>query len=416
MVDYRLYYTSYVITHVRRRLVMKKQVKKVTGIVMAIAMTIAAVEAVGNTDVAKAAGLKLNKKNLNLKVGNKFKLKVVGKVKGKVKWSSSKKKVATVSAKGVVKAKSKGTAKIYAKFTSKKYAGKKLTCKVVVKVAKKVATPAPTEAVTPIPASPTVAPTATIAPTATVAPTEVPEPTDTPEYMQEGAFIYEKLDISWIDPEKPMIAFTFDDGPVGSEDTSNAMRIQKVLNEYGCHATFNYVTSKLNNESNKNEVLAAMEAGHEIANHTSQWNGLGDINFFPDGEAIANEIENSRASLEEVTGIKSFTLRPPNLSVSELVFDNCNVPLIDCSVDSKDWMQGTTKAQILDNVRGAKDGDIVLMHETNPDSAAAVEELVPEFIEKGYQIVSVVELFAAKDIPLFPGVHYRKAEYKEPRE
>ena len=68
------------------------------------------------------------------------------------------------------------------------------------------------------------------------------------------------------------------------------------------------------------------------------------------------------------------TLRPPNLSVSELVFDNCNVPLIDCSIDSKDWMQGTTKAQILDNVRGAK------------------------------------------DIPLFPGVRYRKAEYKEPRE
>ena len=38
------------------------------------------------------------------------------------------------------------------------------------------------------------------------------------KYVQEGAFVYDKLDISWIDPEKPMIAFTFDDGPVGSSD------------------------------------------------------------------------------------------------------------------------------------------------------------------------------------------------------
>ena len=119
-------------------------------------------------------------------------------------------------------------------------------------------------------------------------------------YMQEGAFVYDKLDISWIDPEKPMIAFTFDDGPVGSSDSDYSMRILNVLKEYGMHATFNYVTSKISNDSMKKEILTSMENGNEIANHTSQWSSLSDLNVFPDGEAIAAEVEKARAALEEM--------------------------------------------------------------------------------------------------------------------
>ena len=63
----------------------------------------------------------------------------------------------------------------------------------------------------------------------------------------------------------------------------------------------------------------------------------------------------------------------------------------------------------------AKDGDIVLFHETMQHTAEAVEELVPYFVEQGYQIVSVSELFAAKDIPLFRGNYYNRAEYMEPK-
>ena len=254
--------------------------------------------------------------------------------------------------------------------------------------------------------------TASPAPTATVTPTPVPKPTDTPKYMAEGAFVYDKLDISWIDPEKPMVAFTFDDGPVGSGDSSNGIRIQNALNEYGFHATFNYVTSKLTTDDMKNEVLAAVEAGHEVGNHTSQWGSLSDMK---NGEDIAAEIEKARKTLEEVTGISDFTLRPPNLGQNELVKDNCNVPMIGCNIISNDWEDATTKEHIIEVTKTAKDGDIVLLHETMKNTTEAVEELVPYFAEKGYQIVSVSELFAAKDIPLFAGNYYNKAEYMEPR-
>ena len=408
----------------RHYYIMRRAIKSTLACVLSVALL--AGVCVNTGDSADAAAPKLNKTKLTMKVGGKAVLKVKNS-KGKVKWTSSKKKVATVSSKGVVMAKSKGTAIITAKVASKK-----LKCRVavnpkkVVKSTKKpvvTASPNPAESlVTPSPvptqaATPTIAPTASpiVSPTASPVPesTKAPEPTATPEYMQEGAFVYEKLDISWIDPEKPMVAFTFDDGPVGSEDTSNSMRIMAALAKYGYHATFNYVTSKFNSDTNKNEVLAAMEAGHEVANHTSQWGSLSDMK---DGETIAAEIEKGRAALEELTGMTTFTLRPPNLGTNDMVLENCNVPLINCNIYSNDWESGTTKEQIIEKVKAAKDGDIVLMHETNPDTAAAVEEeLVEYFHEKGFQIVSVVELFAAKDIPLFPGVLYSKAEYKEAR-
>ena len=376
-------------------------------IAMGLALTLSCGMCTSVASDVSAASVKLNKKNLTIRVGENFKLKVKGKVKGKVKWTSSKKSVATVSSKGLVKAKKKGKTVITAKAGKKK-----MKCKVSVLAKKKTnnITPSPTQNV----ASPGAINvlTASPAPTATATPTPVPEPTDTPKYMAEGAFVYDKLDISWIDPEKPMVAFTFDDGPVGSGDSSNGIRIQNALNKYGFHATFNYVTSKLTSDDMKNEVLVAVEAGHEVGNHTSQWGSLSDMK---NGADIAAEIEKARKTLEEVTGISDFTLRPPNLGQNDLVKDNCNVPLIGCNIISNDWEDATTKEHIIEVTKKAVDGDIVLLHETMKNTTEAVEELVPYFAEKGYQIVSVSELFAAKDIPLFAGNYYNKAEYMEPR-
>ncbi len=355
-------------------------------------------------NVSQAAKVKLSKSAVSLKIGETIKLKVK-KYKKKVKWSSSNKKVAKVTAKGVVKAKAAGKAIITAKAGKKK-----MKCKVTVSEDKGMEqinpTAAPTQANTQTPTS---------APDVTQGPTDTPEPTATPEYMQEGAFVYDKLDISWIDPSKPMVAFTFDDGPVGSSDTSYSMRIQKALKEYNFHATFNYVTEKLGTADMNNEILTAMENGHEVANHTSQWTSLNDTQKFPDGQAVADEIEKARKALSDLTGISDFTLRPPNLGVSTQVQDNCNVPLIGCNIISNDWEDAVTKEHIVEVTKDAKDGDIVLLHETMQHTAEAVEELVPYFAEQGYQIVSVSELFAAKDIPLFAGNYYNKAEYMAPR-
>lgn len=84
-----------------------------------------------------ASGIKLNKKNVSMKVGESCTLKVKGKKIKSIKWKSGNKKIASVKKKGkkagVVKALKAGKCKIKAgiKLTGKKV--KNLTCKITVK-------------------------------------------------------------------------------------------------------------------------------------------------------------------------------------------------------------------------------------------------------------------------------------------
>lgn len=106
---------------------MKKK-RKIISILMCV--TILVTLLVPNYKAGQAAKkITLNYTKKTLNVGSNFKLKVNGS-KQKVKWSSNNKKIATVNSTGVVTAKRKGTTSIVAKV-----AGKKLNCKITVKVA-----------------------------------------------------------------------------------------------------------------------------------------------------------------------------------------------------------------------------------------------------------------------------------------
>lgn len=103
---------------------MKKFTKKLTAFLLASALVTTMMPA--TTSQARKKGIKLNKTNITLYVGNTSKLKVNG-TKAKAAFKSTNKKVVSVSKKGILKAKKVGSAKIIAKVS-----GKKLTCKVKV--------------------------------------------------------------------------------------------------------------------------------------------------------------------------------------------------------------------------------------------------------------------------------------------
>ena len=65
-----------------------------------------------------------------------------------------------------------------------------------------------------------------------------------------------------IDPSKPMVALTFDDGP----QPSVGNRIMDCLAQYGGKATFFMVGERVG--SYKTEVQRMVAEGHEVANHT----------------------------------------------------------------------------------------------------------------------------------------------------
>lgn len=233
-------------------------------------------------------------------------------------------------------------------------------------------------------------------PGVTPAPTPVPGPTYAPE-----PFVYEKLDTSWIDPEKPMVAFTFDDGPVGNKETDTSMVIQSALKKYGAHATFFYIGGQINTPEKEDEIKKAVENGFEVGNHSWGWGSLSAMKE----DAIKDSIGKTNEKLSELTGCSNFLFRAPNLSISAAMQGYIKAPFINCATDSKDWDNATTE-KIIENVKKAQDGDVVLMHETQKNTADAIEELLKYFTDEGWQIVSVSELFAVRNKELTTGKVY----------
>ena len=126
----------------------KMKIKKLVAILLAVVL-LATLPSGLTTVTAKTVKVKkitLNKKSLQLDVGESVKLKIKkvkpSKASKKVKWKSSNTNVAVVSKKGVVIAKGSGIVNITA--TSTKYKKVKAVCKITVKE-KKVTVTNPTE-------------------------------------------------------------------------------------------------------------------------------------------------------------------------------------------------------------------------------------------------------------------------------
>lgn len=363
--------------------------------------------------VSAAKKMKLSSKKITLKVGQKKKLEVKNAAK-KVKWSvKSGKKYISLSGKKktsvVVKAKKQGKAAVLAKIGKKKF-----TCQVTVKKAddKKpdVPTAAPTAAVTP--AVPTPMPASTVTPAPSASPEATPEitPEVTPEVTEEplepGEFRYEGLDRAWIeeniDPSKPVVAMTFDDGPGsnGSTFVDYGLRIQQALKDVGAHATFFYIGGNIvKSEECRQEVQQALDWGFEIANHSYDYASLKNAT----AEQIKEKLDKTDAILKEMSGYSSFLFRAPNVEYSDLMFEVIDAPIIDVSNWSHDYQDSVTKDQIVKNVKAARDGDIINMHSTYEKTAEAVPEILAYFQEKGIQVVSVSELFAIRGKKLMKG-------------
>ena len=396
---------------------MKKQFCKTMSYVMTAALLLG-VSMPSSPAAAKKKAPKLSTKKVSISVGQKKTIKL--KNGKKAVWSiKSGKKVVSLSKKKktsvVVKGKKAGSAVVLAKVGKKK-----LTCKVTVKAKKPAVTKAPAVTTAPNTNKPSTAPTATptaVVPTPTANPAAgaskpTPKPTVAPEFVS-SEFKYDGLDQSWIDknidPEKPVVALSFDDGPGGySEFVDYGMQIQKALTAAGAHATFFYIGAHIkHDEESRNEVLAAKEAGFEVANHSYDSNGLNSVG----PEVIKEKIAKTDELLSEITGYKHFLFRAPNVAYSQAMYAVIEKPFIDVSIWSWDYQNSTTKDNLVNNViNNLKDGGIINMHSVHEKTAQAVPEILEQCKDKGYQVVSVSELFAIKGKKLMTGVKYNNAE------
>ncbi|MBR4781171.1 MAG: polysaccharide deacetylase family protein [Lachnospiraceae bacterium] len=248
-----------------------------------------------------------------------------------------------------------------------------------------------TQAVTPG----SITPTDTDNPSTVVTPTDTPvtpEPTEAPE--EKGSKV--TVDVSKIDPAKPIVALTFDDGP-----SANTASILDTLNEYGAHATFFMVGENVT--AHPDRVKMVYDAGCEVGNHTVNHKNLNNLTK----KEIKKEIEDNQADINAALGVTiSCLVRPPYGNVNDNVREACKHPMINWSVDTLDWKSRNADSVFEEVKKSTKDGSIILMHDLYGSTAEAVKKVVPWLVEQGYQICSVSEMFAARGVTLENGHVY----------
>lgn len=199
---------------------------------------------------------------------------------------------------------------------------------------------------------------------------------------------------SKIDPDKPMMALTFDDGP--GERTGE---ILDILEKYDAHATF-FMQGK-NVSSNKKIIQRMKDLDCELGNHSYD-----HPEFTKEADGGSTQVGKTNELLKEACGQAATVMRPPYGAINDTVSASVGMPMILWNVDTLDWKTKNTQMTIDNVLANADDGDIVLMHDIHSTTVDAVIELIPKLITNGYQLVTVSEMAEARGIILENGVAY----------
>ena len=189
-----------------------------------------------------------------------------------------------------------------------------------------------------------------------------------------------------MDNNKPLAALTFDDGP----NIFTTRQVTEKLAQYGVTASFFLVGDNITEESAA-VARGALEQGCEINNHSRTHSAMPQLT----PEEMKAEIAYTNERIKSMIGSEPRFFRPPYIAVSGEMFDNIDMPFI-AGIGAEDWLDEVSAEQraerVLSNVR---DGSIILLHDMtgNYRTVNALDIIIPELISRGYELVTVSELF-----------------------
>lgn len=188
-----------------------------------------------------------------------------------------------------------------------------------------------------------------------------------------------------VDPSRPMVALTYDDGP----HPVNTHRILDVLEKHGARATFFVVGSRITEYKDCLERQAKL--GCEVANHSFSHITL-SVSKKKD---VLEEIEKTDKLIKKYSGQTPVLCRAPGGSVGKAA-KLADRPFIHWSVDTLDWQSRSSSKVVSHIKKTVRDGSIILMHDLYSSTADASEKIIPWLIAEGYQLVTVSELLEAR--------------------
>ncbi len=203
-----------------------------------------------------------------------------------------------------------------------------------------------------------------------------------------------------IDPSKPMIALTFDDGP-----SNNTTHIVELLRFYNSRATFYVVGNRVSSYADTIQYCAAQ--GNEIGIHT--WEHAKLTTLSP--QEISDQLTLTEQAVQQYAGVSCASVRPTGGACNDTVKSvagELGYYLVNWSVDTEDWKTRDADSTYNAIMDGAYDGAIVLCHDLYESTASAMDRVIPELIAQGYQLVTVSELLSYREGGAVPGTLYNQ--------
>jgi len=187
-----------------------------------------------------------------------------------------------------------------------------------------------------------------------------------------------------LDPSKPFMALTFDDGPSGDITA----KLAQGLAERGARATF-FVLGK-QAEEHRDVVAYAAEQGHQIASHgydhKTRFTQMSD-------EQLNQELSMTAGIIKDIIGSLPLYVRPPYGAIDEATAAKIEYPMMLWTIDPRDW-EAKTPEQLADFIiEHASCGDVVIMHDEFANTLEGVLAAVDQLQAQGWQFVTLEEYY-----------------------
>ena len=234
-------------------------------------------------------------------------------------------------------------------------------------------------------------------------PDEVPEETVTEQVLTFDPPVKELPPLTPsgdIDPSRPMVALTFDDGPSVHTD-----RLLDIFKKHGGKGTFFLVGGHI--DYRPDTVKRIYAEGHEIGGHSVDHPQLTRLS----SEDAAYQLSWTRDKIRDVAGAESYIVRPPYGDYNDeikRIAAGLGIVFVNWSVDTLDWKYrnaDTVHDKIMTDVY---DGAIILCHDIHGSTVDAMETVIPELLDMGYQLVTVSDLLSVRNEVLTAGAVYNR--------
>lgn len=219
------------------------------------------------------------------------------------------------------------------------------------------------------------------------------------DYRDMRPFMTESAKIQTDNSAYKLIALTFDDGGA----RGHSLNVINQLRLYGANATFFTVGTML---ANNHDVLCReQDAGYSLQSHNYEHVYE---NLTP--EKIMDWKAKFKSQMSDITGWEPTMMRAPGGIYGPYIEAGAGYPLIQWSVVSGDAGNDNVKAVANMVINNARDGAVVLMHDLNPHCWDYLQTILPALEERGFQCVTVEEMFSHYGVELLPNQVYYSCE------